>query len=82
MRIAGDPSTETVKLQTRRGNKGNKDGKDAAAEAVIKANFRLPVRKLQEKLCALEIERGTTWIAKVRARVQADMGVAGVQVSG
>ncbi|MGA9508490.1 MAG: AAA family ATPase, partial [Candidatus Sulfotelmatobacter sp.] len=67
MRIAGDPSTETVKLQTRRGNKGNKDGKDAAAEAVIKANFRLTVRELKDELAALEIDRGTTWIAKALA---------------
>jgi hypothetical protein len=82
MRIVGDPAVQPAKLQGRRGNKGNKDGKDAAAEAVIKAKVRLPVRKLQEELAALEIERGTTWIAKVRARVQADMGIAGVQVTG
>ncbi|HWO28974.1 MAG TPA: hypothetical protein VNO32_09260 [Candidatus Acidoferrum sp.] len=74
MRIVCDPAVQPAKLQGRRGNKGNKDGKDAAAEAVIKAKVRLPVRKLQEELAALEIERGTTWIAKVRARVQADMG--------
>ena len=82
MRIAGDPSTETVKLQTRRGNKGNKDGKDAAAEAVIKANFRLTVRELKDELAALEIDRGTTWIAKALARIKAEMGVSGVQVTG
>jgi hypothetical protein len=82
MHIAGDPSTEIVKLQTRRGNKGNKDGKDAAAEAVIKAKVHLPVRKLKDELAALEIERGTTWIAKTLARVKAEMGVSGVRVSG
>ncbi len=82
MRIVGDPLTGTVKLQTRRGNKGNKDGKDAAAEAVIKANVRLTVRELKDELAALEIDRGTTWIGKTLARIKAEMGVSGVQVSG
>ncbi len=31
MRIVGDPATSNARLQTRRGNKGNKDGKDKAA---------------------------------------------------
>jgi Bifunctional DNA primase/polymerase, N-terminal/AAA domain len=82
MRIAGDPSTENVKLQTRRGNKGNKDGKDAAAEAIIKANVRLTVRELRDELAAFEIDRGTTWIGKTLARIKAEMGVSGVQTSG
>lgn len=82
MQIVGDPATHPVSLQTRRGNKGNKDGKDKAAEAVIRVNATLPVRKLQEELAALEIDRGTTWIAKARARINAEMGISGVQVTG
>jgi hypothetical protein len=80
MHIVGDPTTDHVSLQTRRGNKGNKDGKDKAAEAVIRANASMPVRKLQEELAALEIDRGTTWIAKARARISAEMGKSGVKV--
>ncbi len=70
LHIVGDPSTRSVTLQPRNGNKGNKDGKDIAAEAVIKANADMPVRKLQEHLAALGIDRGTTWIGKVRARIK------------
>jgi hypothetical protein len=33
MHIVGDPSTNPTRLQTRRGNPGNKDGMDQAAEA-------------------------------------------------
>jgi hypothetical protein len=40
----------------------------------IRADIALPVRKLQEQLAALNISRGTTWIAKARARVQAETG--------
>jgi Bifunctional DNA primase/polymerase, N-terminal/AAA domain len=80
MRIAGDPTTETVKLQTRRGNKGNKDGKDAAAEAFIRANLGLSVRDTEERLAALEINRKKTWIGKVQARINAEMGKRGVKV--
>jgi hypothetical protein len=70
MHIIGDPATRPATLQSRRGNKGNKDGLDDAAEAVIRANIKLPVRKLQEQLAALNINRGTTWIAKARGRIQ------------
>ena len=69
LHIVGDPSTRTVTLQPRKGNKGNKDGKDEAAEAVIRANPKLPLRKMQEQLAALGIDRGTTWIGKARARI-------------
>jgi hypothetical protein len=82
MRIVCDPAVQPAKLQGRRGNKGNKDGKDAAAEAVIKANVRSTVRKLQEELAALEIERGTTWIGRTLARIKAEISVSGVQVTG
>lgn len=80
MRIVGDPAIQPAKLQGRRGNKGNKDGKDAAAEAVIRANVTLSVRKLEETLAALGIDRKTTWIGKALARIKADMGASGVRV--
>jgi hypothetical protein len=76
LKMLGDPETRQVTLQGRKGFKGNKDGKDEAAEAVIKASPTLPVRKLQERLAALNIARGTTWIAKARSRIQAGTGEA------
>jgi len=69
MRVVGDPSMRAVTLQPRKGNKGNKDGKDDAAEAVIKANPGMPIRKLQDIMSAFGIQRGTTWIGRVRARI-------------
>jgi hypothetical protein len=74
MHVIGDPTTRAVTLQSRKGNRANKDGLDDAAEAVMRANIKLPVRKLQEQLAALNISRGTTWIAKARARIQAETG--------
>ena len=70
MHIVGDPATRTVTLQSRRGNRANRDGLDDAAEAAVRANIKLPVRKLQEQLAALNINRGTTWFAKTRGRIQ------------
>jgi hypothetical protein len=70
LHIVGDPETRPVTLQSRKGNRANKDGKDEAAEAVIRANLKMPVRKLQEQLAALNIRRGTTWINTARARIQ------------
>jgi hypothetical protein len=70
LHIVGDPDTRAVTLQPRRGNKGNKDGKDAAAEAVIRAaKPDISVRELEEQLASLGISRGRTWIGKARARI-------------
>ena len=69
MHIGGDPST-SVRLQTRRGNPGNKDGKDEAAEAVIRTHPKMSVRELEQHLAALDINRGRTWISKARARIK------------
>jgi hypothetical protein len=74
LHIVGDPAQRTVTLQSRKGNRANKDGLDGAAEAVIRAHITLPVRKLHEELGAVNISRGTTWIAKARARIQAETG--------
>jgi hypothetical protein len=74
LHIVGDPESATVTLQSRRAYKGNKDGKDEAAEAVIRANVEMPVRTLQEQLAGLGIKRGTTWVAKTRARLKVNAG--------
>jgi hypothetical protein len=74
MRVVGDPNTQQVSLQTRKGNKGNRDGKDNAAESYIRANIKMPVRKVEEQLAALKIKRGTTWISKARARIGLESG--------
>jgi Bifunctional DNA primase/polymerase, N-terminal/AAA domain len=59
------PSLTTAVLAPRKGFKPKKD--DAAADAAIRANLEMSVRKLQEHLASLGIQRGTTWIAKRRA---------------
>jgi hypothetical protein len=69
MQIVGDPAMRTVKLRSRNGQ-GNKDGKDAEAEAAIRANMEMPIRKLEEHLASLGIKRGKTWIAKTRAQLK------------
>jgi hypothetical protein len=72
MHIVGDPALRVVSLSSRKGNKANKDGHDEAAETVIRSNMGMPIRKLQEHLAVLGIRRGTTWIAKARARLRVD----------
>jgi len=74
LHIVGDPATRNVTLQSRKGNRANKDGLDSAAEAAIRTNIKMPVRKLQEQLAGLNINRGTTWIARARARIQLETG--------
>jgi AAA domain len=70
MHIVGDPTSETVTLQTRRGNPGNKDGKDDAAEAFIRAHPSMSIRDIEEQLAASGIKRRKTWIGKARARIR------------
>ena len=77
MHIVADPKVQIATLQTRRGNKSNKDGKDDAAEAFIRANITLSARDLEERLAALEIIRKKTWIAKAQARIRAELGQKG-----
>ncbi len=72
MHIVGDPATRFVSLSTRKGNRPNRDGMDDAADQAIRGNMDMPIRKLQEHLAALNIKRGTTWIAKARARVNTE----------
>ena len=66
---AGKPAARTVGVG---GNKANRDGKDEAARAVIKANATTTVTALIAKLRALGIKRGKTWVTEARlaARVR------------
>jgi hypothetical protein len=67
MHIVGDPALTVTTLSPRhRGNKANKDGKDEAAIALIKANPRLSVRKTVELLKGNGIKRGKDWIQNKR----------------
>jgi len=52
------------------GNKADRDGKDDAARAVIKANVTMTVTVLIAKLKALGIERGKTWVTEARLAVR------------
>ncbi|MBS1850998.1 MAG: AAA family ATPase [Acidobacteria bacterium] len=72
MQIVGDPALRIATLSRRLGNRANKDGLDEAAEDAIRANLDMPIRKLQEHLAGLNIARGTTWIARTRARLKTD----------
>ena len=55
---------------------------DEAAEAAVRVNIKLPVRKLQERLAALNISQGTTWIAKARARIRIQAETGEMTVGG
>jgi hypothetical protein len=79
MRIVTDPSVQPATLKTRRGNPGNKDGKDAEAEAVIRANPGMSIRDLERQLATFEIKRGRTWITQAKARINAEGGKTGVK---
>jgi hypothetical protein len=79
MHMVADPTSANVTLASRRGNKGNKDGKDSAAEAFIRANVTLSARDLEGQLAALGITRRKTWIAKVQARIRVELGISGVR---
>jgi hypothetical protein len=81
LHIVGNPEMKTAVLRTRRGNKGNKDGMDAAAEDAIRNNPGMTARKLQEHLAELKIERGVSWIAAAKNRVR-DAKYAELQASG
>ena len=56
------------------GNKADRDGKDDAARAVIKANVTTTVTALIAKLKALGIKRGKTWVTEARLAVRGVRG--------
>ena len=79
MHIVADPATANVTLASRRGNKANKDGKDQATEAFIRANLTTSARETEKQLAALGIIRRKSWIAKVQARMRGESGISGVK---
>lgn len=67
MRIAGDPALAVATLAPRRrGNVADKDGKDAAAIAMMKESPKLSNAKMSEALKAAGIKRGQDWVRKKR----------------
>jgi len=76
LHIVADPATATVTLQSRAAFKGNKDGKDEAALATIKANVKLSNVKLSAMLKEAEMPRSAEWIRKRKyALLQANGGM-------
>ena len=74
LHIVGDPETRTVTLQARKGFKGNRDGKDEAAIALIKANSKLSAVKVSQLLKEHEIDRSSEWVRKRRFELVQDNG--------
>lgn len=66
LHIVGDPESHSVTLQGRKGFKGNKDGKDDAAIAVIKASPALKNPALSRLLLEHGIERSPEWVRRHR----------------
>lgn len=66
LHIVGDPESRSVTLQHRKGFKGNKDGKDEAAIAIMKANPTLKNPGLSRLLLGHGIERSPEWVRRHR----------------
>ncbi len=71
------PGSENAKVAVGR-FKGNRDGKDDAARAFLKANLEVPSRKLVEHLKEHGISRGREWVMKQVAALKG----TGVALSG
>lgn len=70
LRIVADPDAEAVILKPRRaGNTRNKDGKEDAALAILKAHPKLPLRKTCEMLKEHGIKRGKDWVREKRNEI-------------
>ena len=70
LHIVADPETCAVTLQGRKGFKGNKDGKDEAATALIKANHLLSAVKLSKLLEEHDIKRSSEWVRRRRFEME------------
>jgi hypothetical protein len=77
LHIVGDPTTRSVTLNGRRGNVANKDGKDEAAIAFLKANPKLTTRDAAEQLKERGIKRGKDWVLRKRC----ELSGTGVRIS-
>jgi putative DNA primase/helicase len=64
------PNEGVPVLKMRNPNRGNKDGKDEAALAFIKANLDLSGAKLAVRLGEHDVERSADWINKKKAKLK------------
>jgi hypothetical protein len=58
----------------RKGNKGNKDGRDAVAIEIIKANLELSNAKISKVLQSAGTVRGQNWVSKRRYALAQENG--------
>lgn len=77
LHIVADPDTCSVTLQGRKGFKGNKDGKDEAATALIKTNHLLSAVKLSKLLEEHDIKRSSEWVRRRRFELEKANGGKG-----
>lgn len=66
MHVVGNPDTQSVTLQSRKGFRGNKDGKDDAAIAIMKANPTLKNSGMSRLLLGHGIARSPEWVRRHR----------------
>ena len=71
LHIVAPPSANVTLTSKKTGPKGDKDGKQADAEAMILANWKLPLSKLVELLQSAGIDRKKDWVGKAKKRVVA-----------
>jgi Bifunctional DNA primase/polymerase, N-terminal/AAA domain/Primase C terminal 1 (PriCT-1) len=72
MYIVGEPGE--VRLQTRTGFKGNKDGKDDAAAALLRAHPKMSSRESAALLSENGIKRSKDWVQRRRAELLQENG--------
>lgn len=70
LRFVGDGSTPAVLVKGQGGNRANKDGKDEAARAIIKANLTKTVREIKAALADAGIKRSDGWISMRRCDIK------------
>ncbi len=66
------PEKALKPLNTRTLNWRDRDGKTVEAEAIIRANPDVSVRKLVELLKGVDIRRGQTWVHRTKTRIQTE----------
>jgi len=71
LHIVGVPGG-AVLISKATGSKVDKDGKRAAADAIIMANWSLSLRQLVELLNAADIKREKDWVSKAKKRLMAE----------
>src|SRR6266478_3539618 len=73
MRIVGDPATRIVGAAPRK-NRANKDGLDAKAMELLRANPKLSTREMAQLLTESGIRRGKDWVLKTRYQLMQESG--------